>query len=54
MMMGRGTKGFGEGTHKNVNVFWIDTKIVTDTASMGTQSSNGVHLVNIEIELWRI
>lgn len=46
-----GTERLGEGTHENVNTIRVNTEVVANTTSAGTDGTNGVSLVDEEIEL---
>ena len=46
-----GAKRFGECAHENVNVPRVDAKVVAHAASIGTNRTNGVSFVDIEVEL---
>jgi hypothetical protein len=41
----------GERSHQDVNVDWVDAKVVANSSSVGSKSSNRVSLVDVEVEL---
>ena len=45
------TKRLGECPHKYVNIARVHAEVVTDTSSMRTKRTNGVSLINEQIEL---
>ena len=47
----RGTKGFCECSHQDVYRLGVDAKIVCDTASVWSQSTDGMSLIDEEVEL---
>jgi hypothetical protein len=47
----RGTERLGECSHQDVDRSGVDTEVLGDTASVRSQSTDGVSLIDEEVEL---